>query len=209
MTRFIVLSLATLLLVIAAPPLEAVEEAEYRVIRADDAIEIREYAPSVIAEVIVDGDFEEASNRAFRPLFRYFDGDNTMRREIAMTAPVSQQKSAGQSAQKIEMTAPVSQAKAPGGWAVSFMMPASYTMETLPTPNDPAVGLREVPAYRAAAIRYSGRWTESRYADHLAKLREWLDREGLRADGDPVWARYNAPFVPWFLRRNEIIIRLR
>lgn len=206
MTRFIVLSLATLLLGVVAPPLAAVEEAEYRVIRADDAIEIREYAPSVIAEVIVDGEFEEASNRAFRPLFRYIDGENTMRREIAMTAPVSQQKN---DAQKIEMTAPVSQERVPSGWAVSFMMPASYSMETLPTPNDPAVGLREVPAYRAAAIRYSGRWTESRYADHLAKLREWLDQEGLQTVGDPVWARYNAPFVPWFLRRNEIIIRLR
>ena len=201
--------LAALSLGITANPLLAVEEAEYRAIRTDGAIEIREYAPSVVAEVVVEGEFEEASNRAFRPLFRYIDGDNTMRREIAMTAPVSQQESSRKTSQKIAMTAPVSQERAPDGWTVSFMMPSEYTMETLPRPNDPAITLRQVPSYRAAVIRYSGRWSEARYRDHLEKLRDWLDREGLQTVGDPVWARYNAPFVPWFLRRNEIIIRLR
>ena len=205
MARPLIHALAAVLLGAVTTPVCAVEEAEYRVLREDGKVEIREYAPFIVAETVVEGDFEEASNRAFRALFRYIDGDNTARREIAMTAPVSQQKSS----QKIDMTAPVSQAKAPGGWAVSFMMPSSLTMDTVPEPDDPTITLRQVPAHRAVAIRYSGRWTEERYLDHLAKLRGWVEREGLETVGDPVWARYNAPFVPWFLRRNEILLHLR
>jgi effector-binding domain-containing protein len=187
-----------------APPVAAVEEAEYSVVRKDDGIEIRDYAPSIVAQTVVDGEFEEAGSRAFRKLFNYIDGDNRSGDEIAMTAPVSQQ--AGQ--QKIAMTAPVSQEATASGWVVSFMMPASFTMDTLPQPNDPAVTLREIPAYRAAAVRYSGTWSEENYARHLSELRAWLDANGLEAAGEPVWARYNAPFVPWFMRRNEILIPL-
>jgi len=79
-------------------------------------------------------------------------------------------------------------------------------METIPVPDDPAVVLREIPAYRAAAIRYSGRWTEKSYKKHLALLREWITSENFEVVGEPVWARYNAPFTPWFARRNEILI---
>jgi effector-binding domain-containing protein len=180
----------------------AVEEAKYTVALQQDKLEIRDYEPSIVAEVVVDGSFEEASNTAFRTLFNYISGDNTGRSEIAMTAPVSQQAAP----QKIAMTAPVGQRRSEGGWAVSFMMPASYTMETIPLPNDPRVALREVPAYRAAAIRYSGTWSEKSYRKHLARLMEWMAAENLEASGEPVWARYNAPFVPWFMRRNEILV---
>jgi hypothetical protein len=192
------------LLLTAAAPLSAVEEAEYRVVRGDGPIEIRDYAPSVVAETVVDGSLERAGSRAFRTLFRYIDGANSARREIAMTAPVSQQPAA----EKIAMTAPVSQQRAADGWAVSFMLPAEYTIDTAPRPTDPAVTLRAIPAHRAAAIRYSGTWSEQRYADHLRTLRGWLEAEGLEAAGEPVWARYDAPYVPWFLRRNEILLRL-
>lgn len=182
----------------------AIEEAKYQVVRSDKNIELREYAASIVAETVVEGDFEEASNLAFRKLFNYIDGNNRARAEIAMTAPVSQEKRA----EKIAMTAPVSQQAAKNGWAVSFMMPASYSMDTIPEPLDPSVVIREVPAYRAAAIRYSGFWSEKNYREHLDEMLEWLAAEGLTVTGDPVWARYNAPFTPWFLRRNEILLRL-
>lgn len=196
------LLLAPLLMVTG--PLQAVEEAEYRVVKQDGDIEIRAYAASIVAEVIVDGEFEDASSRAFRTLFKYIDGNNRDQREIAMTAPVSQQKSSS----KIAMTAPVSQQQTSAGWAVSFMMPASFTMDTIPQPLDPAVSLREVPAHRAASLRYSGTWSEKRYKEHLEQLGRWMDENGLAPAGEPVWARYNAPFTPWFMRRNEILIRL-
>lgn len=180
----------------------AIEEAEYRVSAKQDEFEIREYEPSVVAEVVVNGDFEDASNAAFRTLFKYISGKNTSSSKIAMTAPVGQKPQS----EKIDMTAPVGQRQSGQGWAVSFMMPASYTMDTIPAPADPSVVLREIPAHRVAAIRYSGRWSEKGYRKHLLKLQEWIESSGLEASGEPLWARYNAPFTPWFMRRNEILI---
>ena len=196
------ITLITLLLTLIVENVMAVEEAEYTVSVKQDKLEIREYAPSIVAEVIVNGDFEDASGAAFRKLFNYISGDNTGRSKIAMTAPVSQKPEA----EKIAMTSPVGQRKSDQGWAVSFMMPASYTMDSIPLPDDPTVVLREIPAHRAAAIRYSGTWSEKAYKKQLALLLEWIEAENLETLGEPVWARYNAPFTPWFMRRNEILI---
>ena len=183
----------------------ATEEAEYRVMHRDGPFELREYAPAVVAETVVEGDLESAGNAAFRKLFRDIDGNNQSRQEIAMTAPVSQRPVG----EKIAMTAPVAQQAAEGGWAVSFMMPSAYSMETLPQPLDPAVTLREVPAHRAAVVRYSGFWSQSAYDEHLKELRAWMQAQGVVAADSPVWARYDPPFKPWFLRRNEILIPVR
>lgn len=180
----------------------AIEEAGYDLVDRDGAMEIRDYDAQIVAEVVVDDSFEDAGDRAFGKLFSYISGANTARGEIAMTAPVSQQKQG----EKIAMTAPVGQRDTGQGWAVSFMMPAEYRMETLPQPTDPAVRLRAVPPFRAAVVRYSGFWSERRYREHLAELGAWLQQRGLEPAGEPVWARYNAPFTPWFMRRNEIVI---
>jgi effector-binding domain-containing protein len=182
--------------------LMAVEEAEYTVVKQQDKLEIRDYAPSIVAEVIVNGNFEDASSAAFRTLFKYISGKNSGNRKIEMTAPVTQKPQP----EKIAMTSPVGQSRSGDGWAVSFMMPATYTMDSIPLPDDPAVVLREIPAHRAAAIRYSGGWSEKSYQKQLSLLREWIDAEKLEVTGEPIWARYNAPFIPWFLRRNEILI---
>lgn len=194
----------TAVMLLATGAAQAVEEAEYTVVLEDGDFEIREYAPSIVAETIVSGEFEDAGSRAFRKLFNYIDGENHRSSEIAMTAPVSQQAEG----QKIAMTSPVSQEPTAQGWAVSFMMPAAYSMDTIPQPNDEQVVLREIPAYRAAAIRYSGTWSQKNYDEHLAELQAWVVSMDLEAAGNPVWARYNAPFTPWFMRRNEILIPL-
>ena len=68
------------------------------------------------------------------------------------------------------------------------------------------VALREVPARRVAAVRYSGVWSEQRYDRYLAELEAWLRKQQLTAAGGPIWARYEPPFMPWFMRRNEILI---
>jgi effector-binding domain-containing protein len=202
--RYAVFSIALGLAVLAPGPVLAVEEAEYTVISSDGDIEVRQYAGSIVAETLVTEEFEDAGNRAFRKLFGYIDGNNRSREEIAMTAPVSQQARE----QKIAMTAPVSQQARGEDWAVSFMMPSSFTMETIPEPNDPAVVIRQIPAHRAVAIRYSGFWSEEKYQAHLEKLRSWIGANGLETAGEPVWARYDAPFKPWFMRRNEILIAI-
>jgi hypothetical protein len=180
----------------------ATEEAKYTVVKKDDSFEIRDYTPHVLAEIIVEGELENAGSKAFNSLFRYISGDNHTRNKVAMTAPVSQQPVS----QKINMTAPVGQQRVDAKWAVSFMMPASYTLETLPVPDNSNVRLRQVPARQIAAVRYSGFWSEENYLENKSQLETWINKNKLVIVGDAVWARYNAPFTPWFLRRNEILI---
>ncbi len=182
----------------------AIEEASYQVVVKDNQFEVREYAAHVLAETLVDGTLEKAGSKAFDQLFRYISGDNQSRNKVAMTAPVSQERAR----EKIKMTAPVSQQQVQEKWAVSFMMPAKYTLETLPVPSNPAVTLRQVPARRMATVRYSGLWSEARYLEQKTALESWMRAKGLTASGAPVWARYNPPFTPWFMRRNEILIPL-
>ena len=184
------------------------EQPSYRVVEKFPDLEVREYAAYLVAETEASGTRESAGNAGFRVLAAYIFGKNRGENKIAMTAPVTQAEG-----QRIAMTAPVTQARRDGEaggapWVVQFMMPSGFTLETLPEPLDPAVRFREVPARRVAALTYSGTWAESRYLEHLARLREAMRREGLEPAGEPVWARYDPPFMPWFLRRNEILIEL-
>ena len=107
------------------------------------------------------------------------------------------------------MTAPVTQTPVSGGHLVQFVLPKGVTLESAPEPLDPRVKLRLVPAGDWAVIRYSGTWSQSNYEEHLAQLKEALDKAGVATQGEPVLARYNAPFTPWFLRRNEIWLAVR
>lgn len=192
---------AAVVAVLASPTAMAIEEPGYRVIEQDGSFELREYSPYLVAETRVEAGFTEAGNIAFRRLFAYISGANTAQAKIQMTAPVTQ--SGGE---KIAMTAPVSQVPDQGGYRVAFMVPSQYTRETVPTPTDPAVKIREVPARLAACLRYSGRWTEERYLEHEQELHQLIKARGLVENGAPILARYNPPFMPWFLRRNEVLI---
>jgi len=198
---------AFLVLCALAEPAMAIEKPKYRVIQQLRGIEVREYPPYLVAETEVSGSREEAGNAGFRTLASYIFGKNKGEKKIAMTAPVAQQEGA-----KIAMTAPVSQQERLGGgastWVIQFMMPAEYTRDRLPEPIDPAIQFREVPARRVAALRYSGTWSEERYLEKLAELRGAMEKEGLHAVGEPVWARYDPPFMPWFLRTNEILVEI-
>ncbi len=177
----------------------AVEEAKYTLVERDGRFEIRDYAPHVLAVTRVDGSLEDAGNRAFNRLFTYISGANRVSADPALAG--SQEASV-----KIPMTSPVSQVAAGEQWEVSFMMPASHTLDALPTPTDPTITLRQVPARRMAAVRYSGTWSAAGYTRNRTALEDWIHRQGLTASGEPVWARYNPPFTPWFWRRNEILI---
>lgn len=180
----------------------AIEEAPYTVVKASGIFEVRDYDPHILAETLIDGTLEDAGNKAFRRLFNYISGANHSRSSIAMTAPVSQESKG----EKIAMTAPVGQQRSSGTWAVSFMMPASYTLATLPVPDDNSITVRQVPARRMAAVRYSGTWSEKNYLDYKERLENWIRENGFQISGEAVWARYNPPFSLWFLRRNEILI---
>lgn len=202
MKYFLLITTVTALIVIGAINAMAIEEAEYTVIKKDTPFEIRDYAAHIIAETVVEGNLKEAGNIAFKKLFRYISGDNRSRDKVSMTAPVSQKPEG----EKIKMTAPVAQQRDKESWVVSFMMPSSFTIETLPEPEDIEITLRQVPARRVAAIQYSGFWSEKGYLRHKAELESWINRMGFTVVGVPIWARYNPPFMPWFLRRNEVLI---
>jgi len=181
----------------------AIEEAKYSVERSDGAFELRLYSSRIVAETIVEGDFSEVGNEGFRRLVAYIKGDNEKKESISMTAPVTQESRS----RKIEMTAPVTQELRGEVYRITFLMPARFGLDDLPRPLDSRVRIVEEPARRIAAIRYSGTWSESRYREHEERLHAWIAQQQLRPTGeDAVWARYNPPFMPWFLRRNEILI---
>lgn len=183
----------------------AIEQPKFRSVEQQGAFELREYAPYLLAETRVEAGFMDAGNVAFGRLFRYISGANEPGRKIAMTAPVTQSPG-----EKIAMTAPVQQrADTAGAYRVGFVVPSQYTAETVPRPTDPRVTIRSVPGGLVAAWRYSGRWTEANFREAETELRREIARRGLVATGDAQIARYDPPFMPTFLRRNEVLIEVR
>ena len=195
--------IATLLLAMS-PPAHAIEEPTYTVVQKTEAFEVRQYAPYLVAEVVVPGPASEAGGQGFNLLGGYIFGKNKGERKLEMTAPVTQTPAPV----KLEMTAPVTQAATTGGFLVQFVMPKGYTLATLPEPVDARVKLREVPGSRLAVIRFSGSWSQSTYEENLQTLRQALSAAGLATTGEPVSSRYNSPFSLPFLRRNEIWLTL-
>ena len=180
------------------------EEQPFEVVRSRDGFELRRYPSHVVAEVTTRLPFEQAGNAAFRMLFGYITGQNRSQASVAMTAPVVQTPG---SAQKVAMTAPVIQQPVDdGGYTVAFVLPSTMTAETAPEPTSPEVTIRTVPPSLAAAIRYSGRSSRASYERHLESLLQAVEAEGLRAVGTPRLARFDPPFKPWFLRRNEVVV---
>jgi hypothetical protein len=181
-----------------------IEKPKYQVIDKEGKFEVRQYQPQIVAETVVESDFDEAANMAFRRLFNYISGENRKKESIAMTAPVNQKISS----EKIAMTAPVNQQQSEGNYIVSFLMPSKYTMETLPEPLDSSVRLRQIPARKIAALRYSGSWSRKKYEQKKILLEEFIRNKGLRTRGQDIFARYDPPFQIPFLRRNEVLLEV-
>jgi len=186
-------------------PTHATEEPEYQVVRTLGGAELRQYAAYTVAEVLVAGPSSEAGSQAFPILAGYIFGKNKGEKKLAMTAPVTQTAVPV----KLEMTAPVTQTAAPGGFVVQFVLPRGVTVNSAPEPLDARIQLREVAPAQMAVIRYSGSWSASNDNEHLGQLQSALQAANLAWLGEPVYARYDPPFKPWFLRRNEIWLRLR
>ena len=182
----------------------ATEEPPHAVVIDDGKFQLREYEPAIVAEVDVSGDMRDASRSGFRPLADFIFGNNTSQSKIDMTAPVTRRPS-----EEIAMTAPVTRAQTgPDAWTVTFYMPDEYTMETLPTPNNERVIVREEPARLIAAVRFSGNGPESSFRKKQTELEVWIDERGYRAVGQARYAGYDAPYVPGPFRRNEVMIEV-
>ena len=186
------------------------EQLNYDMVRDYKDFQLRRYPEHLLVEVIVDGPFEDAGNRAFRYLFSYISGENRGNRKVAMTSPVVQDFAS----QKIKMTAPVVQQgigdhegeDAVQSFRVAFVLPDGFTLENAPCPTNPLVQLRAVPESLAAVIRFSGRWSQQNYNRHLDTLASAMKVAALKPLGAPRFARFDPPFKPAFLRRNEIMI---
>ena len=187
--------------------IQNVEQPAYDVVERDGAFEVRDYPALVVAEVTRQGTRRQGLSAGFGPLARYIFAKERGGERIAMTAPVVQRPAAAD--ERIAMTAPVTQTRSDDGtWAVSFIMPARYRLADLPAPAGSDVKLREVPPRRVAAVRFSGRTTDAAIAEQEQRLRDWMDRRGLTPAAPPIYAYYNDPFTPGFLRRNEVMIEV-
>ena len=169
-----------------------VETPSYEVIREIDGVEIRLYPGLILATVMGDGD-----GNPFRRLFQYISGNNSGSSKISMTAPVL-------TPERIEMTAPVISE----GYSMSFIVPSKYTMETVPTPNDERIRIQEVPERKLAVIRFRG-WARGGSVERQkARLISVLHENGVETVGEPFLMRYNSPWTPGFMRRNELGIEI-
>jgi hypothetical protein len=186
----------------AGPLMSRVEQPDYKIEVSEGAIEIRSYSPMIAAEALVEGERKAAIREGFRLIAAYIFGANKPNAKIAMTAPVQQQK------QTIAMTAPVTQQGSGNAWTVRFIMPKSWTMETLPTASDPRVSLEPIPARRFVAITFSGFATNEAIEKRTGELRHYAADHKLGTIGEPLLAFFNPPWTLPFFRRNEVMLEL-
>lgn len=182
----------------------SVEQPEYKVLKNDGPFETRQYTGYVLAQVDVEADFDESLNRGFRVLADYIFGNNRVRKKIAMTVPVTEEIVSV--SEKIQMAAPVtSESLGAGVYRVSFTMPREYILDRLPEPVNKNIRFREVMGHKVAVLRFSGHSHEKRTLEMISELAAWMDRNGLRRKSDFRLARYDPPWVPGFMRRNEVM----
>ena len=195
---FVVSLLISLLPCIA----NAVNEPTHTVLLKEDKFEVRQYQSMILAEVTVTGDMRDAGSSGFRPLADFIFGNNQLATKVEMTAPVTRTEST-----KIAMTAPVTRIENENkSWTVSFVMPEKWTMETLPKPNNPEINIRQVPGEMVAILEFSGRGSEATHKAKRIELEQWIVEQGYAAISEPRYAGYDAPWVPWPFRRNEVMI---
>ena len=186
--------------------LSALEEPKYSVLKEYENFEIRNYDSYLVAEVDIEGSYNKTGNEAFRILAGYIFGDNQSSTKMNMTAPVESE--AIQPSERMNMTAPVFSNKNVNGYTYRFVMESKYTQETLPVPNNSKIRITEIKDRVMAVISFSGRWSQKNFEKHEQILVNDLENEGIGVASEAIYARYNAPFTPWFLRRNEIMFEI-
>ena len=186
----LVLSMASL-----SEPLNALEQPGYELVDEVGILQIRKYQAHIVARTLVTGSFEDVGNQGFKRLAGYIFGGNGQDQAIAKTAPVGLE--------------PHAETSRDSQYWITFSMPSEYSMEELPAPNDSRVDIIEVPERYLAVLRYKGRWSEERYRTHESSLLSLVNEEATWVkQGKPSWSRYNPPFVPWFMRTNEVAIEV-
>jgi len=166
-----------------------VETIEYEIIHEIGKVEIRRYPKIIVARV-------EDSSDAFNLLYRFITGENRQRARVKMTSPVV--------SQQVEMTSPVLSETD----SMAFVMPKEYTVETTPEPLNNHVKIVEIPARLIAALCFSGGWSEAHFEKETQELLSALSEAKIKTKGNVFTMLYNPPFIPGFLRRNEVAIEV-
>ena len=206
--KLIIATILVVLLILGisiGPIMSNVETPKYKIINSKNNIEIREYDPMIIAEVKVIGERKNSINEGFKILADYIFGNNSVHKDIAMTAPVQQQEST-----KIAMTAPVQQQSSGDGiWSVSFVMPSKYNVNSLPKPVNNKVTLKEIPSKKFIVITFSGTNSKENIEEQTQKLLSFAKENNIQLIGKAKYAFYNPPWTLPLLRRNEVMFELK
>ena len=189
--------LTIIALLFATPAWAEYEKPSYNVVLKEDRLEIRDYAPTVVVETQVLASRRDAAGEAFRSLFNYISGDNTARLEIPMTSPVAQTQ-AGKGPSNVS-----------GKWAIRFFLPKNLSEDNIPQPLQQDVNIVTLAAQRFASVSFKGTQNDKKVVRYTAQLREFIAQKGYWVAGEPVYAFYDPPFVPWFLRDNEILLPIQ
>jgi DNA gyrase inhibitor GyrI len=169
-----------------------VEKVSYEVIKKIDDVEIRKYPKIILA--VVEG-YEGDSG--FNLLFNYISGNNKTKKQIQMTAPVI-------TSEKIPMTAPVISKED----YMAFVLPPTYNKETVPVPTNLEVKIENQPEKTLAVLRFSGKTSRKKVEKQIEKLFALLKNNNIKIINEPILMRYNSPFAPGFLRRNEVAVEI-
>jgi hypothetical protein len=180
-----------------------IEKPAYTVLEKRDGYEIREYEKYIVAETEVTGTRQEALSEGFRIIADYIFGNNVRKSSIVMTSPVIE----SQTSESISMTTPVLDTEGEGNArTIAFVLPSSYTLETVPRPNNDKVNLREVPAHKVAALTFTWYATTNRVERKKYELLGYLQRDQVTPMGSVQTAQYNPPLSMPLVLRNEIIV---
>jgi hypothetical protein len=180
------------------------ESPKYTVLRKENQIEIREYFGYIQAEVSVhESNYKTAIESGFNILAGYIFGNNISLQKVDMTTPVKVNQS-----EKIAMTIPVT-VKGESEFTVAFVMPSAYTLETLPKPRDERIRFVPISTHKMATIRFSGYFNQGNIQKNKDRLHEWMTEYGMEGEGDPIVAGYNPPWIPGFMARNEVMIKVK
>ena len=191
----------------------ATERVPYETVERFENIEIRRYPRTVLAETTADDE-----DTAFDRLFRYISGENESGDEVAMTTPVSTRGAKLSMAtpvprrypehEEISMTVPVRSTTGEVGLTMAFYLPAEYGPGDAPIPTNPAVRLAVEPARLLAVKRFSWYATEGRVERHRWELLDALAARGVEPRTRPTLLRYDDPWTPPFMCRNEVAVEV-
>jgi len=173
------------------------ERPSFDVVLKEDGLEIRDYASAIVVETQVFASRRDAAGEAFRSLFKYISGNNAASLEIPMTSPVAQTL-VGKGPDDVN-----------DKWAIRFFLPSNLSVAKIPQPLQQDVNIVTLAAQRFASVSFKGTQNDKKVSKYTARLREFISQKGYEVSGEPVYAFYDPPFVPWFLRNNEILLPIQ